>query len=118
MPTWTPRAAVLVQLYEAVRCDLLEMVILILEGSHPGSHYPAGEEVLDELADQLRVMLDPAHNLSFEVTQRVMHALRIALTQRPLPPWERRLARQLARAAACDAEPLFGRVVASGLPTG
>jgi len=73
-------------LTRTVRCDLLEMMILILEGSHPGSRYPCSEETLEELADQLRVMLDPSHNLSIDVTQRVLRALRIALTQLPLPP--------------------------------
>lgn len=37
--------------------------------------------------------------------------------QRPLPQWERRLRRHLARAAANDSEPLFGRAVASAFPT-
>ena len=32
------------------------------------------------------VMMNPANNLSPDVTQRVLRALRISLTQRPLPP--------------------------------
>ena len=32
------------------------------------------------------VMMNPANNLSPDVTQRVLRALRISLTQRPLQP--------------------------------
>ena len=44
------------------------------------------------------------------------HASAAPALEHALPQWERRLRRHLARAAAQDAEPLFGRAVASSHP--
>ncbi|KAL3909847.1 MAG: hypothetical protein SGPRY_009281 [Prymnesium sp.] len=110
-------ALISLPLRSRMQCMLLELTILILEGSHPQSRYPTSDKILSELSSQLHALLSPPslyQTRSHEVTQRALHALRIALTQRPTDSAVAEMGRQLPILSFLSHELLVGWCDQSG----